>query len=66
MSDTIYQECKCCGHHCDCINGLCLTCSTFIEEYTKELQYKIDLLTYEVLRLRTKQNELPQMQPNQA
>lgn len=53
MSDTTRQECKCCLIDDDCVNGLCLTCSTFIEEYTKDLQRKIDLLTYEVVRLKT-------------
>lgn len=50
MSDTITQECKCCGNEDDCIEGLCQSCSI----YNYELQKKVDLLTLGLLQEKTK------------
>lgn len=40
MSDTIAQECKCCGYDDDCIDGLCFTCA----RHNRKLQADRDAL----------------------
>ena len=35
MSDTIEQECACCGFDTDCIDGLCQPCNDFNNKMEK-------------------------------
>jgi len=50
MSDTTWDECKCCRHDTDCIEGLCIEC----REYNYKLQKQVDLLTLGLLEEKRK------------
>ena len=55
MSDTTWDECKCCRHDTDCIEGLCIEC----REYNYKLQKQVDLLTLGLLEEKRKMGDKP-------